>query len=121
MEKLHNAIAQLGTAQLARLYYALETNGFKAVAEGIADHAADLAEQEYVGEPAALETRPETPASIKTHTMTFSDPGLNLFRPPPMAQPEVTRADVEEALSHTATPVTPAGVDTGVGEPVPPQ
>jgi hypothetical protein len=61
----------------ARLVYVLRLNGFPAMAAVFAA-LGQSEEREYVGEPAPTQTR-------RLQTMAFSDVGLNLFRPPPMA------------------------------------
>ncbi len=93
----------------SRLCYVLRTNGFPAVAAVFASQGVEPEEErEYIGEPAV---------APRSHSMAFSDPGLNLFRPPPMAAQPVTEAQVAEALAHTGTPVHPAGVTTASDAP----
>lgn len=83
-----------------RLVAVLRAGGFPAIAAVFAAQGASIEEErEYVGEPAPAESR-----SARMQAMAFSDPGLNLFRPPPMAGSQVEQAMPSVLPEHEATP-----------------
>lgn len=96
-----------------RLVACLRAGGFPAMAAWVVAMASAFKEEEreYVGEPVP------SPAPRPTREMAFSDGGLNLFRPPPMAGQQVEQAQPSALPPHAATesPASAGPADGGDG------